>query len=443
MEFDFDEADLLNTIPCASWSINGRRRAGKTQCAGNVCEKLSEQGMPRFVAFCGNKDNETEWGKKIPPLYIHPKNPEAVVGICRYQEQLISGLHRLHDNREEENARNNPGHEEVEFVPPMWARWTVIFDDCGNDDAFMRHPVIKRLTTEGRHFGADVIFLVQSFTQLSKENRRNIEYVILVTYTSDDDVDHMYKEYITSACVETPSLFRKIVLGMTEKIDMSMLIHTSGHSFKTNDKIKFIKTRLVKRKYHVDQYGNRTPKFVGSHSYIQYSRKHYLSRQRQEEAYRDTTATTTTSDIAVDPSSEPDYDEIGSNLIHEKIKRDDDLDDLFKQKRKNFTELLDDILPASTPAEQPMSLLEKSISRHAPSSLFLGQQQRNRHRQHHDEIRRSRPTSSTTTRHHHRSEGSAVSLNRRSHLPLDMIREKPVRVHTKKGGEVSLRLYKK
>ena len=121
---DILEAEFSSIKPNASIVLLGKRRTGKTTWAKVILQTL-DKSIHRFVAFCGNKDNECEWKRILPPLFVMRKNIESLTKLRDYQDRKVS-----------EFTSND-------LEVPVKYRVCVILDDCGSDRKFMHSNIIK------------------------------------------------------------------------------------------------------------------------------------------------------------------------------------------------------------------------------------------------------------------------------------------------------------
>ena len=179
----------FNTLPQSCISIFGRRRTGKTHWAMFMVTKLSKH-IDRFIVFCGNKDNMVEWEKVLHPIFIHGKNLKILADVKRYQENKVSRSRK---------QWTKSGRDVDDFVVPRKLRLCVVLDDCGSDRAFMHSKLVKEMSTDGRHYGIDLLLVGQYINQLHSEVRDQLDYIALLKTRNQTNLEKIYKEYISSS----------------------------------------------------------------------------------------------------------------------------------------------------------------------------------------------------------------------------------------------------
>lgn len=76
--------------------------------------------------------------------------------------------------------------------------YLIYFDDCTGQPAFKKNQetgVVNQLCSKGNHANISMIFVVQKFTQASTIMRTNAECFITFYTQSDNEKDHIYKEF--------------------------------------------------------------------------------------------------------------------------------------------------------------------------------------------------------------------------------------------------------
>ena len=270
-EIDLRRHRLDNMAPCAIYGVLGKRGTGKSVTAQYITSQLSDEGVPRFSVFCGNKDNMHDWARIVPPLYVHDKNISIIENIVKDQNSRVSDIRGPFEEQQRRLIHENPHHKFREFKVPMDLRMCIILDDVGSDKNFMNHKVIKDLCSNGRHYGIDLILILQYYTQLAPENRLQLDYPLIMKTFNEKAVANVHTEYVTTSCCSF-KLFKCVLSSCTSQLGWCLLIDN-----------KKCETELTKRVFCVKVPYPARRTYVGSEEYIEYSRQHYLSELRQKQ----------------------------------------------------------------------------------------------------------------------------------------------------------------
>jgi hypothetical protein len=181
---DILEAEFSSIKPNASIVLLGKRRTGKTTWAKVILQTL-DKSIHRFVAFCGNKDNECEWKRILPPLFVMRKNIESLTKLRDYQDRKVS-----------EFTSND-------LEVPVKYRVCVILDDCGSDRKFMHSNIIKDILSNGRHYGMTLVILCQYLNQLHPENRDQLDYLGILYTSNHKNIKKIHEEYVNMTDIRT------------------------------------------------------------------------------------------------------------------------------------------------------------------------------------------------------------------------------------------------
>jgi hypothetical protein len=270
VNYALKENNMRQFAPCATFGLFGKRRTGKSTAASIIVRKLYQDGVRKFVVFCGNHENKVEWSRVIHPLFIHGKDLIRFEMICKYQSRIV-GEDRERYEEAERIKLKDPTYVSPEYKVPSHLRLGVIHDDTGNDRPYMHSKIIKEVTSNGRHFGIDVMFLLQYITQLHIENRDQLDYVFLMQTSNERSIDRIFREYVTSTCCEQKT-FQYLLAACTNKKGKCMMIDNASGSLLLQERIYYIKIP-----YPVPRVQ------VGGNQYVSYGKRHYLSTRRQKE----------------------------------------------------------------------------------------------------------------------------------------------------------------
>lgn len=177
----------------ASIAILGKRRSGKTTWAKYILQSIN-LNIDRFVALCGNKDNQSEWTSIIHPLFVMPKNIEFLKRLRDYQDLKVSQY----------SCKN--------LEIPKKYKICIIFDDCGSDKSFMHSKIMKDLLANGRHYGMTLIILCQYLNQMHCENRDQIDYLGILHTSNLKNIKKIHEEYVNICDLRT---FKYIINAST------------------------------------------------------------------------------------------------------------------------------------------------------------------------------------------------------------------------------------
>lgn len=261
----------LEKLPvCFTGVICGKRRSGKSTLGSHVMDKIYRAGVKRFVVFCGNRENMIEWQRKVPPLYVHELDLEAMERMKIWQDDRVGADRDLFETEEDRRYSEDPSYHRKEYVVPMKLRLCVFVDDAGSRKDIMHSKLFKDICTNGRHYGMYLVILIQYLFQMASENRDQIDLVWMMQTVNSKSIDKIYTEYVTSCCDRKE--FSYLLAACTNRRGKAMYIDNSGGSLQKDDKLFFVKIPFPV---------NRTQ--VGGRQYIRYSREHYLSSKRQVE----------------------------------------------------------------------------------------------------------------------------------------------------------------
>ena len=265
------ENQLRDLAPCATMGIFGKRRTGKSTLAALLVKVLSELGIGRFVVFSGNKDNQQEWARVVHPMYIHGKDLDQLEKIKAYQDDRVGRVREKFETEEHERSmRMGADYVPREFEVPVHLRLCVFIDDTGNDRKFMHCKMIKDLCSNGRHYGMDVVFILQYLNQLAPENRDQLDYAFLMQTTNSKSIDKVFNEYVTKTCCPS-HIFNYLLAASTSRKGKCMLIDNARGSMMLQERLFFVKIPFPI---------TRGP--FGHKNYVKYAKTHYLSKRRQE-----------------------------------------------------------------------------------------------------------------------------------------------------------------
>jgi len=163
---DFKEIPFITVV--------GKRRSGKTVASIFVLSELIER-YTRVSVMVGNKHNRMEWSPHVPPLFVVEKSIKYVTGIRNFQEALCDGM-------------------DTDKIPRS-KQLCLIIDDCGSDIKFMKHPIMRDLSSNARHYGITLIFICQYFNQLEVSVRHQIDYLLLAGVPNQTTIDKLHAEF--------------------------------------------------------------------------------------------------------------------------------------------------------------------------------------------------------------------------------------------------------
>lgn len=178
------EASFQSLEENAAIAILGKRRSGKTTWAKFLLQSIN-LNVDRFVALCGNKDNQSEWTNIIQPLFVMSKNVDYLKRLRDYQDIRVS--------------RYTSQNKKI----PRKYRICIIFDDCGSDRTFMHSKIMKDILSNGRHYGMTIILLCQYLNQMHCENRDQLDYVGVLYTANLKNIKKIHEEYVNVCDLRT------------------------------------------------------------------------------------------------------------------------------------------------------------------------------------------------------------------------------------------------
>lgn len=144
---------------------------------------------------------ESKHGLKFENIYLYSKTLE--------QEKYIYLCEMLRSIKEI-GCYTFPASENIIPVNEMKKNSLVVFDDVINDQ-LINKTIVRDIFTLGRHRNLDVVYIVQTYTKLSKHLiRDNCNFVILFR-TDDLNLKHVYNDFSVNADM-TFEEFRKLCL---------------------------------------------------------------------------------------------------------------------------------------------------------------------------------------------------------------------------------------
>jgi len=264
------ENPLTDIVACATIGFFGMRRSGKSTAAIALLQKLHDAGVRRFVVFCGNKENMLEWGRAVQPLFVHGRDTEAFERIVAWQDEHVGADRELFEMKQRRLLNDDPDYIPETYKVPPHLVVGVVMDDTGFDQSFMNSKVIKDACSNGRHYGMYMILLMQYYSQLHKQNRNQLEYVMMMKQFSADNIEKIYKEYVTRTCCDLRT-FECILAACTDKMGKYLMIDNARGGMSMEKKIFYVK---------VPPPGRFT--LLGSRHFIDFGRRHYLSTRRRK-----------------------------------------------------------------------------------------------------------------------------------------------------------------
>lgn len=258
------EHTLKNIAPCATIVAFGRRRTGKSTTAKHVIKRLSDSGVPRFVAYVGNSDSRLSYSRLIHPLYCHPADVDHLERLIQWQNDRVAPHREAYEADERRKMEEDPEYQGVDYEPPNELRLCILFDDVGKNTKFMNSKAVSTLFFDGRHLLIDTIFLMQYFSQLPKGLRANIDYALFQAITSSESIKIFWKELVGNATC-TLTEFEFLISAATAKKGKILVVDLT-RGIALNEKIFY--ARIPK-----DPPRER----VGAPHVLKYARKHYLS----------------------------------------------------------------------------------------------------------------------------------------------------------------------
>jgi hypothetical protein len=180
---------LREIASCASIALIGKRRSGKSTWAKYMAKYMLRR-LQRVVVLVGNKEGELDWGKVIPPTFVHAPDTKYLEATMQYQRNLVTTNGRIHDSQE----------------------ILIVMDDCGFDKEFMTGDALNELIMNGRHYGVTLLMCLQHLYQLAPVARSNMDYFCIIGCPSNRDIIKLSQEY--ASCYTTKQ-FREIVKQCT------------------------------------------------------------------------------------------------------------------------------------------------------------------------------------------------------------------------------------
>ncbi len=128
--------------------------------------------------------------------------PKAVV----WEGTDLSPLVRLVETQK--RILKEPGNKKVRYL-------FVVLDDCIADAKVMKHPVIKDLLYNGRHYLITVLFTTQYIMEVPKKVRKNVKYVYQLKDNTREGIDDLHKCFF--GVVGSRARFKQVLTVNTEK----------------------------------------------------------------------------------------------------------------------------------------------------------------------------------------------------------------------------------
>lgn len=242
---DIHEASFSDIATCASITLLGKRRTGKTTWAIYICKHLKSRV---FIVMCGNKDNMSEWSRVVAPIYVQDKNIDYLKRVRDCQDRRCSMF------------------SSQQLPIPESHRITLIFDDCGYDRKFMHSEIMRDILSNGRHYGMYVIILCQYLNQMHSVNRDQLDYVGILYTSNITNLKKLYNEYLNVCGFHT---FKAIVQGVTDNRGICWIDNTKSSSI------------LQKCVYYYHLKFPLDPVRLGSSNTWNFSERYHLSDERQ------------------------------------------------------------------------------------------------------------------------------------------------------------------
>lgn len=310
------EHSLDRLAPCATFGVFGKRRTGKSTLAAKVVAKLAESGVGRVVVYCGNRENQLEWARVVHPLFIHGKDLKHLDSVIEWQDTRIGKDREAFEDAEHRKALEDPSYHPREYEIPNHLRLIVILDDVGNSHEFMHSKTIRDLTSNGRHFGIDLIMLLQYITQMYTDSRSQLDYVGMLQTANTSSVDRVYKEYVGTPCCDL-KVFHYLLSACTGKKGRAMWIDNTA-------------PMSIERIFFVTIPWPVPRILLGHKKFIDFGRSHYLSTRRQSELQktappaqdaRSTLESQLSQRLCDDDDAQPDDDEVKGSIVSLNRKR--------------------------------------------------------------------------------------------------------------------------
>jgi len=205
--FDMHPADLTSLVKNPFIGVLGRKRLGKTTVARWITQCVCEaQGVNRFLAMCGNEDNMREWSTVIHPLFVQIADINKLEEIKKKQEKLIRKDTELYLAR---------GGKAIDYEVPLRLRIWVVFDDVGYKKRFCWSELVNEFACNHRHLGIAIVFLCQYFNQLPPGVRDQLDYIVMLNTSNDDNIKKVYSTYVGASVVGKRKSFSMLLQAAT------------------------------------------------------------------------------------------------------------------------------------------------------------------------------------------------------------------------------------
>jgi hypothetical protein len=263
---DFLDANLNKMLLADKNTVNvyiGKRGSGKSVQQKYVSMVQTAMFPERSITvLSGHGMNEEDWKKSVPHLFCQSgKTAELVETLENILQTQIKLCKKFVV-------------EDVDI--PEKYKVTVILDDCGSLPKFLKSHTINNIITNGRHYGINLVILLQDIMQISKTNRSNIDYVFLFKTSNSHAVKQFYDMYI-SECDSWVD-FKKIYKLLTN--DFGCLWVDNKNPFKRSIKDELFKFKIPTEYIKLDEKGRIDSSVFGkfgSESQWRQSEKHYVN----------------------------------------------------------------------------------------------------------------------------------------------------------------------
>ncbi len=219
--------------------VLGRRGMGKTTGYKSLLKYMAQGSCPNFVVFCGSTHNIAEWKEVLPGSFVGLWDEHHL----RHIIQEVSA--RFTELTEAWVAAGNLVHE---FVLPFEERLHVILDDLGFDGKAYNNEIIDDLANNGRHKGIGLSMLCQYYTQLPRDTRSMLDYILLTTTIDEVTVKAIHNGFMSTAM--SYDNFRKVLAYLTKHKGNLMVISNKANDMTdVSQRIYTRQNKLEKMKF--------------------------------------------------------------------------------------------------------------------------------------------------------------------------------------------------
>lgn len=242
---DIQPYDYGQIAPFGFHIIYGRRGKGKTTFARWTCQFSPDRDTGIFIVLVGSAKVRASWKDIVPRLFI-------VDGTVGYLTKLFA----------DQDKRIK--HYEDRGLPfPKKYHITLILDDMGSKEQFMRHPIMKFIGSNGRQCYVTAYLLLQELTQAVPKVRGQADTITCLATGCDKTIRSLHRGYASTIPLNT---FKCVLAAATEDRGACVVV-ASGSS------------DITKVCYHARIPWPPRWYRLGSDELWAYSQSHYLDLQ--------------------------------------------------------------------------------------------------------------------------------------------------------------------